>query len=296
MTSILSGVVREERHAVHADGRLAAARAALDDHDARVGPRDELELARIEQRGDLGQVAVFLGRERRARAQRAAHVLGPHGLALAPRELHRAPLEPAPAALAPHEDALRGRDAQQRALVDGDRAARQHRALDLALAEGLLVLRAFLVAVVELADGRVAPVDDAHARTRVHVRGAADEHVTIRTAALAEAQVAEVGRARIHRLAHHLGATGRDARETLHLLHQRGHVLEPRRRDLVAQRDELLLVVLGGRRLGGPDRGEVRAHAPQEFFLLARDGEVLGPIGRDRLSGASLRGLVGVVR
>ena len=40
----------QERHSVHADGRLAAAGATLDDHQPRVGARDQLELPSVEQR------------------------------------------------------------------------------------------------------------------------------------------------------------------------------------------------------------------------------------------------------
>jgi hypothetical protein len=50
--------VGEVREAVQPDGGLAAARAALDDDDARGARRDELELPRVDERRDLWQVAI----------------------------------------------------------------------------------------------------------------------------------------------------------------------------------------------------------------------------------------------
>ena len=44
--------------AMKPDGRLAAARAALNDHDAGIARGDEIELARIDERRDLWQVAI----------------------------------------------------------------------------------------------------------------------------------------------------------------------------------------------------------------------------------------------
>ena len=69
-----SGPVRHDHHArgrklvrigegqigqaMKADGRLAAARPALNDHDAGIARGDEIELARIDQRRDLWQVPI----------------------------------------------------------------------------------------------------------------------------------------------------------------------------------------------------------------------------------------------
>ncbi len=53
---------------MQADGRLAAAGAPLDDDHAGVARGDEVELARIDERGDLGEMAV----ERLARPTGAA--------------------------------------------------------------------------------------------------------------------------------------------------------------------------------------------------------------------------------
>ena len=73
-------------------------------------------------------------------------------------------------------------------------------ALDVAVAEALLVVAAFTIAVEELADRRVPPVDDVHARGGVDERRAPDQDVALDDAAagdpLAQAQVAEVGRRR----------------------------------------------------------------------------------------------------
>jgi len=246
---------------MHADGRLAAARAALNDDDARVRPRDELELTRVEQGCDLGQMTIFFGRERRARAERAFHVLRTNRLALSTRKLGRATVEPAPPTLGPHEDALRRSDSIQITLVDGDRSPREDLALDLAITKRLLVFSALFVAVVELADRSVAPIDDTHASLRVDVCRAADENVSIRLAALAQAKVPKIRRTRIHRLDHNLGPTRSDARDALHLLHQRRDILEAARRDLISKRDELRLVVLRRGRFGWPNRRKVLAHA-----------------------------------
>ena len=65
-------VVGEVGEAVQADRGLAAAGAALDDDHAGVARGDEIELARIDQRGDLGQVAVERLPARGRGAQHAA--------------------------------------------------------------------------------------------------------------------------------------------------------------------------------------------------------------------------------
>ncbi|MFT3774212.1 MAG: hypothetical protein QM820_53295 [Minicystis sp.] len=142
-------VVVEERHAVDADGRLAAAGAALDDDDAGVGPRDEIELPRIEERRDLREMPVLLGGEARAHAERALHVLRADGRALPAGQLGGGDADRLPSLVGADDRALRRGDAAELALVDGDGAPDEHLALDLALAEGLLVLRAFLVAVID---------------------------------------------------------------------------------------------------------------------------------------------------
>ena len=160
------------------DRGLAAAGAALNHDQARVRPGDELELARIDERGDLAQVLVLgrfvaeaepagamvlLGAQRRARAAGeavAAHVGAPKA-----------------ARSRAHEGALRRADAAQHAVGDGDAAAREDHARDLAIAEDLVVVVALFVAVVEPAHRRVAPVDDAHAALGVEVGAASDEHL-----------------------------------------------------------------------------------------------------------------------
>ena len=126
----------------------------------------------------------------------------------------------------------------------------------------------------------MAPVHDAHPRLAVDVRGLADEHVPIAAPFLAEEQVAEVGRARVDRRDDVLGAARGDAGDPLHLLHQRGHVLQAGRGDLVAQREELLLVVGRGGRHARPHGREVRAHAGEELLLFGDD------LGRRRAGGA----------
>src|SRR4029079_3993226 len=54
-------VVGEVGEAMEADRRFAAAGAALDYDQSGIGPRDELELPRIDERRDLLQMLVFDG-------------------------------------------------------------------------------------------------------------------------------------------------------------------------------------------------------------------------------------------
>ena len=53
---------------------------------------------------------------------------------------------------------------------DGDGAPYQDLSLHVTLAKALLVVAAFGVAIVKLADGRVPPVDNVHARRRIDKR------------------------------------------------------------------------------------------------------------------------------
>ena len=106
---------------VQADGRLAAAGAALDDDHAGVGRGDELELARIDERGDLGQVAIEPLAPPGAGAQHAALARGRRARCPARRRARsrgssmRAPAPPSRRARSP----LRAGDAHELALVDG---------------------------------------------------------------------------------------------------------------------------------------------------------------------------------
>jgi hypothetical protein len=189
-----------------------------------------------------------LGADAHRYARGACCVVGSHGGALAAGELGRADAERSPSVGRIDEEALRRGDAEELAVVDGDGAAREDPALDVALAERLLVVGALFVAVVDLAHGRVAPVDDANARGAVDVRGLADEDVALAALGLAEAEVPEVGRLRVDGLDDVLGASRGDALEALHLLDERGDVLEPRLGDLIAERDQRLFVIHRRRR------------------------------------------------
>ena len=173
---------------------------------------DQLELARIDQRRDRGQVAVRPARagvveaqpaarrgRRAAAAAREARGLAAgdddHRAAVA-RDLQaglaRRDLAPLPRAQVARERPLRGRDPAQIGIDDRDGPAREHFALDEPVAQALLVGVAFLVAVEEPRHGRVAPVDDLHAAARLDEAARADQNVAA-LAALLQPQVTEVG-------------------------------------------------------------------------------------------------------
>ena len=260
----------EERHPVDADGRLAAAGAALDDDDARVGPRDEIELPRVEERGDLGQVPVLARGEARAHAERARHV----ARAAWPCPGRRRARSPArPSAFQPGRRAA-DEGAPGAPRCGGARRRRWSRCGGRAPCPRPRARRR---------SPRTRRPPRSGSRSGSRARGAsrrcARRPCRRRSVVLPmstsrsprpfsrEAEVAEVGRARVDRLDDVLGAARGDAGEPLHLLHERGHVLEAGRGDLVAEREELLLVVGRGRRhataarsRGG--RGRARGAAP----------------------------------
>src|SRR5690606_3939446 len=78
--------------AVEAYGGLAAAGASLDHHQARAGARDELELPRIDQRGNLRQVLLLapIRLESDAELAGAVVLLRPHRRALPATQARRA--------------------------------------------------------------------------------------------------------------------------------------------------------------------------------------------------------------
>jgi hypothetical protein len=102
-------------------------------------------------------------------------LFGPERAPLAAGQASPAPSAPKPAALGPHEHALRRDDPPENAVDDRNTAADRDLAGDVALAEALLVFVAFRVAVVETTHGSVAPVDDSDACAGVDVRGTADQ-------------------------------------------------------------------------------------------------------------------------
>ncbi len=292
--AVLEGQVGQP---VQADGGLAAAGAALDDHQARGRLADQLELARVDQRGDLAEglvLAALVGVGADAEG-RLVVLLRTHRRALATAELGGAGPGPTPGAVELADEGPLGRaDPLEPALTDAQRAPNEHVALDLAVAEEFVVVVALFVAVVDAAHRRVAPVDDAHAGLRVEEGGATDEHLAL-ALVLLEDQPAEVRRAGVHdTLADHRSALG-DALQPLHLLDQRGHVLEAGGADLVAERDQLGVVV---DELAPTLRGAAAlldgAGDPSEDLLLLGDDRLELFIALDGFGGWGRSGLAAV--
>jgi hypothetical protein len=247
--------VREVGEAVQTDGGLAAARPTLDDDDARTARGDDVELARIDQRRDLGQVAVQRLAAGRRGTQHAARGAGSGVLAASERGLGQVGALPRAMSARARPDALRAGDAQEHAVFDRQRAPRDDIALDVALAETLLVVAALRVTIEELAHGCVAPIDDVDARGGVNERRPPDEHVALHGAAtgnaLAQAQMAEVRRRRIDEQRLQIGARHAHPLHALHLGDQRRNVFQARLADLVAQRHQFVGV-------GAPHRARPR--------------------------------------
>jgi hypothetical protein len=173
-------LVGEVGDAVQRDGRLAGARAALDQHDAGVRLGDQVELLLVDERGDL--LEVLVGARLVVVAVDAELTGGdPRRAADAALEqgLRRADgVVPAAAAVA-HEGPLRGRHPAELGVHHADRAADEHAALEAAGVELLLVLVLLLVAVVEARDWGVAPVDDRQAVAVVEEGALADQDVAL---------------------------------------------------------------------------------------------------------------------
>ena len=213
------------------------------------GLRDQLELARVDERRDRREVpvgpagAVLVeaelaaggGRGRAGARQRAwprrrglvrrGDQRGGRAVAgdLQPR-LPGGDLAPGAGAQIAREGPLRRGDPAQIGVDDGDRAARQHLAFHQPIAEALLVGVPFFVAVEEARDGGVAPVDDLHAAARLDEAARADQDVAP-LAVLFEAQVAEVGGLAIDRRRVPLAALARQRLDPVHLLQDRALVL-----------------------------------------------------------------------
>src|SRR5690606_23688436 len=138
-------------------------RATLDQHHARLGPGDQVELLFVDERGDLLQALVGPAEILLLHAQPPSRdPNGGSGAAGQRRSSLVAEALPA-AGPGPHPAALRSVDPAQLGVGDHQAATDQHGALDAALVELLLVLVALFVAVVEPRDRGVAPVDDRHA-------------------------------------------------------------------------------------------------------------------------------------
>ena len=237
----------QERDAVERDRGLAGAGATLDHHDAGARLRDEVELFLIDQRRDLGK-ALVRAHLRAVVDAELALLAGrrdwPRGLAHAAVE-HRGHLadglEPRALRIA-QVRALRCADAAEVALRDRDVAANLDEPLDGAAGDLVLVVVAFLVAVVDARDRRVAPVDDLDVRLAVDEAALANHHV-LGLAALFQLHVREVRRRDVDRQRAAAADSRAERREPCHLLHQRREVLGARFGDLVAQRQQILVEV-----------------------------------------------------
>jgi hypothetical protein len=95
----------------------------LDDDDAGVACGDDVELPRIEQRGDLGEVAVQRLAAGGRGAQHAARRTRRRVLAARERVRRQVGALPGRRAVRPPPHTLRARDAQEHAVLDGQRAA-----------------------------------------------------------------------------------------------------------------------------------------------------------------------------
>ena len=163
--------------------RFARARHAAHDDEAGVGAGDQLKLRGVNQGGDVGAV-VALGA-----------VVGEQRAALAPGELGVVLNAPGPVAgVVTQKHALGAVDALEVPPGDGERAAHRQLTLHHAVGELFSVLVALGVAVKELGDGGVSPVDDAQAV--VGATGFAQEDVAL-TTRLTQADVGEVGAVRV---------------------------------------------------------------------------------------------------
>ena len=226
------------------DGGFARAGAALNDDDAAVRMRDQLELFFIDEGGNFGQRFVGADRTATVHAEFSLGILdvflrhhrGARCGALTAMQ-HRRELadrfDPLAARIF-NERALRCTDAAQVALEDADIATRLHHAFGATTRDFFLVIVALFVAIIDLRDRRVAPIDDLHVGAAIDEAALADHHVA-RLAVHLEAKVGEVRRIDIdgQRLASTQAATQR--REPRHLFDEGRQILGACFGDLVAQ-------------------------------------------------------------
>ncbi len=225
----------------------------------------------VDERRDLAQALVVAALGAHAELAWTVVGLGAQRRALAARQTGRARGGAPPVALAVADERALGRaDASEAAVRDHQAASDEHLAVDVAAAEGLVVVVALVVAVVDPADRRVAPVDDADARRRIEEGATADEHLAL-AIRLLEHQPPEVGRLGVHVALGDLGAARGHLLQPLHLLDERRDVLDARFVDLIAQCDELRVVVDAGVSSCRGARGEGAQHARQGALLLGDD-------------------------
>jgi hypothetical protein len=251
--------VGEVRDAVQRHRGLARTRAAPNGEEARARSRNQLELGRVDEPGDLREALVrtspaALEVGAQSTTFGLAHLVPPHGGGLAAPKLRPRFFELVPRAAVFEKDALGRLDAVEARIPDPQGAARLHVALAPSPAKGLLVVFALAVAVEDLRHRGVAPVDDAQAG--VDAGGAPQEEVP-GFVVFGELQVGEVGGGRVD----------------LHLVLALADLLEERALavPLLAQRHRILAFRVGDQLLAHP--GE-----------LADDRCLIGP-----LLGRSLR-------
>jgi hypothetical protein len=233
---------------VQRHGGLARAGAALDDDDAARRLGDELELLLVDQRGDLGQRLVG-PRGAVVDAERALGAGGGGGArclahaAVQDRRELTDRLHPG-AARVLQVGALRRADPAEIAARDRYVAADLDDAFDPPTGDLLLVVVAFLVAVVDPRHRRVAPVDDLDVGLAVDEAALADQDV-LALAALAQPDVREVRRRDVDRQLLAAAEPAAQRREPGHLLDERRQVLGAGLGDLVAQRDQVGIEITG---------------------------------------------------
>ena len=245
---------------VKTDRRLAAAGAPLNDHHPRLARRNDVELARIDQGGDLGQMPIEMLPMLRRGAENAAwpeNTSRAGRAGFTTRQLVGGQIGPLPPAAGPvrsrptlHPDTLRTSDAQQRTALDRHRPANDDLSFDVSFTETFLVLAPFAVTVEQLANRRVPPVDDIYARLGIDECRAADENVSVDEAAslhlFAQAQMTEIRGGRVDQNRLQLRAGQCDVLEAFHLRDQCRNILQARLSDLVAQRHHLVDVATIG--------------------------------------------------
>ena len=272
-------LVRQVGDPMEGHRRLARPRAPAHDETSGTGAADQLELIGIEQPRDVGKSLVGALREAsRLGAEPAPaslrQAVGAQGRPLAPGEARRPRLDAAPDPIRtdPGPASLGRVDSFESAGSNRDRATRRDLAGHQPSRQLLLVGLALLVAVEEAGDRRVAPVDDAHAAA--DAGGSTEEDVAL-PARLAEPQVREVGRARLHAGRGARGAElAQERASPVPLLEQGQLILLLLARDQEAP-DALQL--LHERSLGGPVLGHLVGQHAQRLI------EQVQLLGDDRM-------------
>ena len=179
------------------DGRLARSRRAAHDDETARRLGDQLELIRVDETGDVGQVlvgphrhAVRRGPQRAIAA--AVDLIHPQRRSLAALQPRRRARCLLPVAVGGAAERPLGRvDPLQGAVAHRDGAAHRHRAGAGAAGDLLVVFVTLLVAIEQARDGGVAPVDDADAAGDERRLAEADIPLAV---LLAQAEMAEIGR------------------------------------------------------------------------------------------------------